>query len=339
MGEAVIFDTQQAETIKNMIRHGVKISVSSRATGGVGAGGVVNSFNLITFDIVTSPSDQSATMSGIFESEENSEEANKMADEKLMENLVSILRTKNVEIRDLNEEIEILRGEIQAIRNHPLFGELMTSPIHNYGMERHQDVSSTLNDTDPSGYYASGEDHAPIIRELIDNSNKTDEIGSHLDTDKYLQDGRSDIHEWGEIHESDLDPEDYVNPEDYLDPEDYVNPEDYILNETSIVNIQDFIKVLSKQAGCAVEEHDYSFDGEYPEFVVKDSRDLRRVSQLKPGTYGKVKVIYVEKGPESVIFELSDGDRVEVIADPRVFESAIALKSTNRFLTFTSRLL
>lgn len=115
MGEAVIFDNPQAETIKSMIRHGVKISVSSRASGSVGSGGIVKEFNLITFDIVTNPSDKAATMGGVFESEEiGANEEDEMADKALMENLVGILRTKNVEIQDLNEEIELLRAQLAA---------------------------------------------------------------------------------------------------------------------------------------------------------------------------------------------------------------------------------
>lgn len=112
MGEAVIFDTQESEIIKNMIKHGVKISVSSRAKGSVGAGGVVQTFELITFDIVTEPSDFSATMSGVFESfDEDAIEEFSVNPE--VSNKVSILQTKNQEIRDLKEEIDILKESIK----------------------------------------------------------------------------------------------------------------------------------------------------------------------------------------------------------------------------------
>lgn len=67
MGEAVIFDTPKAEVLKSMIKHGVQISVSSRARGRVDNAGVVQEFNLITFDFVAKPSDKSATMYGLYE--------------------------------------------------------------------------------------------------------------------------------------------------------------------------------------------------------------------------------------------------------------------------------
>ena len=235
MGEAVIFDTPQAETIKSMIRHGVKISVSSRASGSVGADRVVNNFNLITFDIVTNPSDQSATMSGVFESEDLEDlpireedeaihtteklEDNEMADKALMENLVGILRSKNVEIQDLNEEIEILRDTIRQFElgvghtdapygndgargfrpeddEYDRYAEeekeyTLRDVLRGYediGGHRHQDVNSTVVDNDPSGYYASGETESPRIVELLANNGRDDFVGSVLDADVQTND-------------------------------------------------------------------------------------------------------------------------------------------------------
>lgn len=237
MGEAVIFDTPQAETIKSMIRHGVKISVSSRASGSVGADRVVNNFNLITFDIVTNPSDQSATMSGVFESEDPEDlpireedeaihttenlEDNEMADKALMENLVGILRSKNVEIQDLNEEIEILRDTIRQFElgvghtdapygndgargfrpeydeynryaeeeaEYTLRDVLRGYQYQDVGGHRHQDVNSTVVDNDPSGYYASGETESPRIMDLLANSGRDDFVGSVLDADVQTND-------------------------------------------------------------------------------------------------------------------------------------------------------
>ena len=226
MGEAVIFDTPQAETIKSMIRHGVKISVSSRASGNVGPDRVVKEFNLITFDIVTNPSDQSATMSGVFESEEDEAihttenlEDNEMADKALMENLVGILRSKNVEIQDLNEEIELLRDQI---RNFELGVGRTDAPYGNDGARgfrpeddeydryaeerreytlrdvlrgyrdigdyRHQDVNATVVDNDPSGYYASGEEEAPRVLDLLRNAGRDDFVGSTLGADVQTDD-------------------------------------------------------------------------------------------------------------------------------------------------------
>lgn len=221
MGEAVIFDNPQAETIKSMIRHGVKISVSSRASGSVGNDRVVKSFNLITFDIVTNPSDQSATMRGVFESEEDEAiktnenlEEDEMSDKALMENLVGILRSKNVEIQDLNEEIEILRDTIrqfelgvgntdapymndgnrgfvpeddsfdryQEERNEYTLRDLV-SGLNDVGDYRHQDVNSTVIDNDPSGYYASGESEGPTVMDLLNGNVRPDVVGASLGFD------------------------------------------------------------------------------------------------------------------------------------------------------------
>lgn len=68
LGEAVILDNPMGEIIKSLIKKGVQLSVSSRGSGNFNADGVVEDFNLITFDLVSKPSDQSATMYGIYES-------------------------------------------------------------------------------------------------------------------------------------------------------------------------------------------------------------------------------------------------------------------------------
>lgn len=70
IGEAVLLDNPKANQLKTLIDNGIKISVSSRGSGTV-RDGVVNSFNLITYDLVDAPSDHNASMYGecIFESE------------------------------------------------------------------------------------------------------------------------------------------------------------------------------------------------------------------------------------------------------------------------------
>ena len=67
MGESVLLNNAQANQLKSLIDNGVKISVSSRGVGTVN-NGVVESFKLITYDIVPNPSDFNATMNGICES-------------------------------------------------------------------------------------------------------------------------------------------------------------------------------------------------------------------------------------------------------------------------------
>lgn len=67
MGEAVLLNNPQANQLKSLIDNGVKISVSSRGVGTV-KDGIVESFKLITYDIVPNPSDFNATMNGVCES-------------------------------------------------------------------------------------------------------------------------------------------------------------------------------------------------------------------------------------------------------------------------------
>jgi len=66
-GDAVLLDNDKANQIKSLIDNGIKISVSSRGVGSV-KDGKVQSFKLITYDIVPNPSDFNATMNGMCES-------------------------------------------------------------------------------------------------------------------------------------------------------------------------------------------------------------------------------------------------------------------------------
>lgn len=71
MGEAIILNNDSNEKacqLKSLIDNGVKISVSSRGVGNVGKDGIVEDFELITYDVVPNPSDFNATMNGICES-------------------------------------------------------------------------------------------------------------------------------------------------------------------------------------------------------------------------------------------------------------------------------
>ena len=67
MGEAVLLNNAKANQLKSLIDNGVNISVSSRGVGSV-VDSVVKDFNLITYDIVSNPSDYNATMNGVCES-------------------------------------------------------------------------------------------------------------------------------------------------------------------------------------------------------------------------------------------------------------------------------
>ena len=67
MGEAVLLNNAKANQLKSLIDNGVKLSVSSRGAGSV-VDSIVRNFHLITYDIVSEPSDYNATMNGVCES-------------------------------------------------------------------------------------------------------------------------------------------------------------------------------------------------------------------------------------------------------------------------------
>lgn len=68
MGEAVLLDNPKADQLKTLIDNGIKMSVSSRGVGSV-KNGLVESFKLITFDVIPNQqqSDLNASMMGIVE--------------------------------------------------------------------------------------------------------------------------------------------------------------------------------------------------------------------------------------------------------------------------------
>lgn len=69
-GKAKILNngSHETEQLKALIKEGMKIGVSSRGIGNVGSDGVVKSFKLITYDVVSNPSDYNANLNGIHES-------------------------------------------------------------------------------------------------------------------------------------------------------------------------------------------------------------------------------------------------------------------------------
>lgn len=72
IGEAVLLDNPKANQIKSLIDNDVKISVSSRGVGSV-KNGLVESYKLITYDIVPVPSDYNSTMNGLVENHQLNE--------------------------------------------------------------------------------------------------------------------------------------------------------------------------------------------------------------------------------------------------------------------------
>jgi hypothetical protein len=71
-GRAKILNDNSPETnkLKALIDEGMKIGVSSRGTGRLGKGNIVEDFELQTYDVVARPSDYNAMLSGIMESVE-----------------------------------------------------------------------------------------------------------------------------------------------------------------------------------------------------------------------------------------------------------------------------
>jgi len=66
-GEAELLNIPETATIRALIDKGIKIGVSSRGVGRM-KGDIVEEFNLITYDIVSTPSDYNANLEGFNES-------------------------------------------------------------------------------------------------------------------------------------------------------------------------------------------------------------------------------------------------------------------------------
>ena len=69
VGRAKILNnnTEATNSLKGLIKEGIKIGVSSRGVGKVSASGVVEDFKLITYDAVDMPSDYNAMLNGVVE--------------------------------------------------------------------------------------------------------------------------------------------------------------------------------------------------------------------------------------------------------------------------------
>ena len=64
----LLVDVFSSNRLKNLIDEGIKIGISSRGVGSVGRDGVVESFKLITYDLVDNPSNPGSYLNGISES-------------------------------------------------------------------------------------------------------------------------------------------------------------------------------------------------------------------------------------------------------------------------------
>lgn len=102
MGEATLLDNTKANQLKSLIDNGIKLSVSSRGLGNVGSNGVVEKFQLITYDLVDIPSDYNATMSGfVSESVKNFEFEVENAENP------EIVKRPDPEFKDLDPKIDV----------------------------------------------------------------------------------------------------------------------------------------------------------------------------------------------------------------------------------------
>ena len=102
MGEATLLDNVKANQLKSLIDNGIKLSVSSRGLGNVGSNGVVEKFQLITYDLVDIPSDYNATMSGFV-----SESVKNFEFEVENEENPEIVKRPDPEFKDLDPKIDV----------------------------------------------------------------------------------------------------------------------------------------------------------------------------------------------------------------------------------------
>lgn len=68
IGKAKLLETPMGQIARELVKSGVKIGVSSRGAGQVGADGKVSDFNLVTIDLVATPSAPEAIPNVVYES-------------------------------------------------------------------------------------------------------------------------------------------------------------------------------------------------------------------------------------------------------------------------------
>ena len=68
IGKAKVLTTPSGQIVRSLINDGVKIGISSRGLGDVSESGIVeDTFNLLTYDIVSNPSNIGSWVNGIYE--------------------------------------------------------------------------------------------------------------------------------------------------------------------------------------------------------------------------------------------------------------------------------
>lgn len=126
MGEAVLLDNPKQNQIKSLIENGIKISVSSRGVGSVKEG-IVDKFKLITYDLVSEPSDFNQTMNGLVESTDG---AFILAE--------GIIEDKVYEFDDEGNIVELTEFDIEGLSDE------QKTIVHDEILEKFQELFKTL---------------------------------------------------------------------------------------------------------------------------------------------------------------------------------------------------
>lgn len=134
MGEAVLLDNPKANQLKTLIDNGIKMSVSSRGLGSI-KGGLVESFKLITFDIIANlgQSDYNAEMYGIREGVLQDKEFIMTESGEIREVKIEKLETIEEPIKESAENVENLdeQPETQEIKKEEIDKEKLSEEILN----------------------------------------------------------------------------------------------------------------------------------------------------------------------------------------------------------------
>lgn len=109
MGEAILLNNPQANQIKTLIDNKIKISVSSRGVGSV-KNGIVENFKLVTYDLVSAPSDYNASMNGLVENYQLNEGIiNELTF--TLDSFGNIVVNENISVNSGTPEVEIFNKE------------------------------------------------------------------------------------------------------------------------------------------------------------------------------------------------------------------------------------
>ena len=180
VGKAKILNnnTEATNSIKGLIKEGIKIGVSSRGVGKVSATGIVEDFKLITYDAVDMPSDYNAMLNGVVEGVHFINGIAQDKEYRVDENgcvgeICGLDGAELVESEEVKEKCPIQEKIDEAIANAK---EEIYSNINNYLEESFKEVSTERETLIESiSEYLSSDD---IIKE--DTIYKNDDIGGIL---------------------------------------------------------------------------------------------------------------------------------------------------------------